>query len=53
MSCKECVKECIGELPCESGKRCAKVKSGVEVELSMPTWLVFGLITLVFYFMWR
>ena len=48
MSCKECLSECIGEVPC---KRCAKARN--VVELTMPTWLVFGLITLVFYFMWR
>ena len=53
MNCKECVKECIGQLPCEREKRCTKAKNGVEVELSMPSWIVAGLITLVIYFMWR
>ena len=50
MSCKECVKECIGILPCEC---CGKMKNSVEVELSMPGWIVAGLMTLLFYFMWR
>ena len=50
MNCRECVKECIGDAPCE---RCTKAKNGVEVELSMPSWIVAGLITLLIYFMWR
>ena len=49
--CRECFSECIGDTPCESGKVCAKVKRGVEV--SMPNYIVVGLITLIFYFMWR
>ena len=45
--CRECVKECIGDVPCKS------CKNGVEVELSMPIWIVAGLITLLVYFMLR
>ena len=48
--CRECKSECIGDTPCESGKRCVKVGKG---EISIPNCLVVGLITLVFYFMWR
>jgi len=48
--CRECVKECIGDVPCKS---CTKMKNGVEVELSMPIWIVAGLITLLVYFMLR
>ena len=51
--CRECKQECIGDTPCESGKRCVKVGKGVDVEMSMPSWIVVGLITLIFYFMWR
>ena len=49
--CKECKSECIGDTPCESGKVCAKAKNGAEV--SIPNCIVVGLITLIFYFMWR
>ena len=49
--CRECFSECIGDTPCESGKVCAKAKNGVEI--SMPFWIVVGLITLIIYFMWR
>ena len=49
--CRECKSECIGDIPCISGKVCSKVKNSAEI--SVPNCIVVGLITLIFYFMWR